>query len=319
MSIGIILASHGEFALGVKQTGDMIFGEQEQVDVCVLMPENSPEEFRRQVEQVLAKYSVDDELLCLVDLWSGTPFNQLNQLKEEGSRKIEIVSGLNIPMLLQAYSERFNPKASLNEIVQTISTVGVQGIKTSLGSTAADLPSNTAETEPSVVASVSNKMSELGISHVRLDERLIHGQVATLWLGKMGTTRVMIVDDGVVNDPIAKASLKAAVPGGIKLSILKTVTAAKRLKEGIYQDQKIMLLTKKIQTIFDLIDAGVPIESFNLGNASSREGTLQIKKSVFLTEAEIAKILELEKAGVVVTAQMVPMEEEKRFSQFYGK
>lgn len=46
MSIGIILASHGEFALGVKQTGDMIFGEQEQVDVCVLMPENSPEEFR---------------------------------------------------------------------------------------------------------------------------------------------------------------------------------------------------------------------------------------------------------------------------------
>ncbi|MDR4196760.1 PTS sugar transporter subunit IIB, partial [Bacillus cereus] len=48
-------------------------------------------------------------------------------------------------------------------------------------------------------------------------------------------------------------------------------------------------------------------------------GTLQIKKSVFLTEAEIAKILELEKAGVVVTAQMVPMEEEKRFSQFYGK
>ena len=297
----------------------MIFGEQEQVDVCVLMPENSPEEFRHQVEQVLAKYSVDDELLCLVDLWSGTPFNQLNQLKEEGSRKIEIVSGLNIPMLLQAYSERFNPKASLNEIVQTISTVGIQGIKTSLGSTAADLPSNTAETEPSVVASVSNKMSELGISHVRLDERLIHGQVATLWLGKMVTTRVMIVDDGVVNDPIAKASLKAAVPGGIKLSILKTVTAAKRLKEGIYQDQKIMLLTKKIQTIFDLIDAGVPIESFNLGNASSREGTLQIKKSVFLTEAEIAKILELEKAGIAVTAQMVPMEEEKRFSQFYGK
>lgn len=50
MSIGIILASHGEFALGVKQTGDMIFGEQEQVDVCVLMPENSPEEFRHQVE-----------------------------------------------------------------------------------------------------------------------------------------------------------------------------------------------------------------------------------------------------------------------------
>lgn len=67
----------------------------------------------------------------------------------------------------------------------------------------------------------------------------------------------MIVDDGVVNDPIAKASLKAAVPGGIKLSILKTVTAVKRLKEGIYQDQKIMLLTKKIQTIFDLIDAEI--------------------------------------------------------------
>ena len=80
-------------------------------------------------------------------------------------------------------------------------------------------------------------MDKLGIIHVRLDERLIHGQVATMWLGNLGITRVMIVDDGVVKDELAKASLKTAVPGGLRLSILKTETAAARLLEGIYQDQ----------------------------------------------------------------------------------
>lgn len=316
MSIGIILASHGDFAVGVKRTGDMIFGNQEKIETCVLMPDESIEKYRKKVEDTFTKFDTEDEILCLVDLWGGTPFNQINQIREESSRRIEIVSGLNIPMLLQAYGDRFNSSYTLTDIVKSISIEGKKGIKATIdindGYVKKQYKDNKQQT-------ISNKMSDLGIRHVRLDERLIHGQVATLWLGNLGASRVMIIDDNVVDDSITKASLKAAVPGGVKLSILKIETAASRLKEGVYQGQKVMIITKEIQTIFDLIELGVPIETFNLGNSSPKENTKQVKKSVYLTEKEINNILQLEKEGVVVTAQMVPMEEERSFSQFYGK
>lgn len=313
MSVVIILASHGEFAKGVKHTGDMIVGEQDLVEVCLLMPEDSPEAFGKRVEALMTKYQEPHELLFLVDLQGGTPFNQINQIREQTTQIVEIVTGLNIPMVIQAYGDRFNSALTATDIAVAITKEGLAGITTSAKAAVASQKRQ----QRGDMAMNDKKMSELGIQHIRLDERLIHGQVATLWLGKIGASRVMIVDDDIVADQVAKASLKAAVPGGIKLSILKTETAAKRLIQGVYKGQKVMILAKSIQTIFDLISAGVPIQTFNLGNSSLKEGTKQISKSVFLTEAEIMKILELEKQGVAVTAQMVPMEEAKRFSQFY--
>ncbi|MGG0740923.1 PTS mannose/fructose/sorbose transporter subunit IIAB [Niallia taxi] len=260
MEVGIILASHGDFASGIKQTGDMIMGTQDKVEVCLLHPEDSPKQFKSRLEAVVAAFDKEDEILFLVDLWGGTPFNQANQLVQQHAGKMEIVSGLNVPMLIQAYSERFIPNNSVTKIATIISAEGKDGIRSSVNQ-------NVLVNKEKITGGelmMDKKMSQLGILHVRLDERLIHGQVATLWLGNLGATRVMIVDDDIVNDPIAKASLQTAVPGGIKLSILKTETASLRLQLGLYQGQKVMVIAKEVQTIFDLIDSGVPIERFNL-------------------------------------------------------
>ena len=162
-------------------------------------------------------------------------------------------------------------------------------------------------------------MRELGIIHTRLDERLIHGQVATMWLGSLGATHVMIVDDQIVKDEIGKAALKAAVPCGIKLSILKTDTAVSRILNGSYTEQKVVIICKNIKTFLKMVDLGLPIRQLNLGNSCQKEGTIQVTKSVFLTPTEIERLEQLEKQGVEITAQMVPMEEPKPFSQLYRK
>lgn len=161
------------------------------------------------------------------------------------------------------------------------------------------------------------KMKALGIIHARLDERMIHGQVATLWSGNLGATRIMIVDDSVVSDEIAKASLKTAVPGGLKLSILKIETAVARILEGNYVGQKVFLIVPKVENLFALIEAGVPIEAFNLGNRSKKEGLemVAVSKSCFLTKEELEQCLALEKTGIKITSQMVPMEQAKPLSQ----
>ena len=85
--VGIILASHGEFATGIMQSGKMIFGEQENVKAVTLMPSEAPDDVKAKMKDAIASFDNQDEVLFLVDLWGGTPFNQANILFEEHKRK----------------------------------------------------------------------------------------------------------------------------------------------------------------------------------------------------------------------------------------
>ena len=110
--IGMILASHGDFAKGIFQSGGMIFGEQEKVQVVTLEPSAGPDSFRAELEKAIATFDKEDEILFLVDLWGGTPFNQANTLLDGNEDKYAIVTGLNLPMLLEAYGARMSMETS---------------------------------------------------------------------------------------------------------------------------------------------------------------------------------------------------------------
>ena len=72
MSIGIIIASHGEFAAGIHQSGSMIFGEQEKVQVVTFMPNEGPDDLYAKFNNAVAAFDAEDEVLVLADLWSGS-------------------------------------------------------------------------------------------------------------------------------------------------------------------------------------------------------------------------------------------------------
>lgn len=73
--VGIIIASHGEFANGILQSGEMIFGKQQDVVACTLISSEGPEDIKVEMEAAIASFESQDEVLFLVDLWGGTPFN----------------------------------------------------------------------------------------------------------------------------------------------------------------------------------------------------------------------------------------------------
>ena len=98
--VGIILASHGDFATGIMQSGSMIFGEQANVKAVTLQPSEGPNDLRAKMEKAIATFDNQDEVLFLVDLWGGTPFNQANGLIDGHEDKWAIVTGLNLPMLI---------------------------------------------------------------------------------------------------------------------------------------------------------------------------------------------------------------------------
>lgn len=148
----------------------------------------------------------------------------------------------------------------------------------------------------------------MGIIHARVDERLIHGQVATVWTNTVGAQRIMVVNDHAVKDQMQIGALKMAKPAGVKLSIMSKRKAIEKIKEGKYDNERVFLITKNIFDMAELIDHGVPLDTFNVGNISMKEGSRAIKKSVSLTEKDIKTLESLAGKGITITAQMIPSE-----------
>ncbi|WP_410613341.1 PTS sugar transporter subunit IIA [Amycolatopsis sp. lyj-109] len=97
MSVPIILAGHGRLPSGVGEAAEMILGPQSRLRVCELSPRDSPEEFGA---RVLALAGNAAGVLVLADLHGGSPFNAVRTLAA-GHSRLQLVSGLNLPMLLE--------------------------------------------------------------------------------------------------------------------------------------------------------------------------------------------------------------------------
>jgi PTS system mannose-specific IIB component len=156
----------------------------------------------------------------------------------------------------------------------------------------------------------------MAVVHARVDERLIHGQVAMVWTNMVGASRIIVVNDKAVKDEMIIAGLKMAKPAGVKLSILSKKRAVEKFAEDAYKDDKVFLITQNIQDMAYLIHEGLKISGINVGNVAKREGSRQIKKSVNLTEQDITDIKKLIDAGITVTAQMLPNESDQTILNF---
>ncbi len=148
-----------------------------------------------------------------------------------------------------------------------------------------------------------------GITHVRIDDRLIHGQVALLWSSGLGISRIIVINDEVANNEVQKAVLRMAAQGKINTSILNKETACTNILSGKYSTQKCMIILKNPKDALDLMDMGLDFDSINVGNMISKDPeAIQVKRSLKLSPDEIEQFKQLSNKGVTLTSQMVPEE-----------
>src|SRR5699024_3118348 len=126
--VGILVVSHGGFGDGIYQSGQMILGKQENVAHVLSKPGTGPYDVRAKMEKAIESFDSQDEVLCLVDVWGGTPFNQANNLVEQHKDKWAIVAGMNLPMVIEAYASRFSME-SAHEIAAHIIETAKDGVK----------------------------------------------------------------------------------------------------------------------------------------------------------------------------------------------
>ncbi|MDO4479545.1 MAG: PTS sugar transporter subunit IIB [Erysipelotrichaceae bacterium] len=86
----------------------------------------------------------------------------------------------------------------------------------------------------------------------RIDYRLLHGIVATMWAPQSGAQRVMVIDDKVANDPVIKESMRLGKPAGMACSIITLETAIKNFKAGKYDGHKVFVVCEKPETMLAL-------------------------------------------------------------------
>lgn len=157
------------------------------------------------------------------------------------------------------------------------------------------------------------------IVNIRIDDRLIHGQIAAAWVGHLKADRIMVVDEFAVKDKLQKMALKMACPSGIKLSILSAPKAVANINNGNYEGERVFVIIKSVKTAKDLIDSGLQVNSINVGNMSASKDTKPIKKAVNITNEEKDIFLELAEEGVEFTAQLVPTESPEDLIQLIRK
>lgn len=145
-----------------------------------------------------------------------------------------------------------------------------------------------------------------GIIHVRIDDRMIHGQVATQWSGRLNATRIMVINDSIMNDDMRKNVVRLAAPANVSTSILGKETALNNIKSGKYKGQRVLLICVSPMDINYLIDNGLPIKEVNVGNMAAREGTERIRPSINVTKEERTSFKQLIDRNVEVTVIPTP-------------
>lgn len=158
-----------------------------------------------------------------------------------------------------------------------------------------------------------------GIIHIRIDDRLLHGQVCAFWSNTLKLTRIMVANDEVAVDDIQKSVLRMAAPVGIRTSLIPLSTAVTNIMAEKYKGQRVLLILKGPKDALRLLDMGLPIKKINVGNMGGRENTKKYKKSVSLTPEEYNQFIEIDKRGVELVAQMVPEDPENSLMDYLKK
>ena len=292
----IILISHGSMAEGVKASLEMIVGKQDHVHVVALTPDGDNRQFE---EELLKKMkALNGSSLIIADLLGGTPCNVAlsNYLESEN---VEIIAGMSLPLVIEA---TLNSTATVKELIQA-ATTGIVDVKQKMKQTEIEKEPSLPKDNSQLYEAYKGKEN---IVNVRIDERLIHGQVAGIWAPSLHTQRIIVINDEAAADSLQKSSLRMAAPTSMRLSVLPVESAAKNIRSGKYGKQRLFLVFKNPTDVLRYLKAGGKLTHVNVGNMSYKEGSKDITKSIKVLDEEIDVFESIAAMDINVTAQLVP-------------
>ena len=156
------------------------------------------------------------------------------------------------------------------------------------------------------------------IKFVRVDQRLLHGQVAFSWSKFLGIDCILLASDALVKDELKMMAVKIAKPQNIKLVIKNIDDSIKAINSGATDKSKLFIICETIEEAARLAKETNGITSINLGGTRQSEDKKQISKAVFVSKEDEAVLADLLDRGIDINMQLVPNDTKTAYTKALG-
>lgn len=151
------------------------------------------------------------------------------------------------------------------------------------------------------------------IQFLRVDHRLLHGQVAFSWTQYLNADCILIANDQVMTDELRKTTIKLARPPAVRLVIKDIDASIEAIKSGVTDKYKLFIVVESVNDAWRLVSALPEIISINLGGIKASAGSKNIAKSINLLPDEIQQLKELQASGTEIEIRQVPDDRKQLF------
>lgn len=158
------------------------------------------------------------------------------------------------------------------------------------------------------------------VVHVRIDNRLIHGQVTVTWASSLNAEHIIVCNDKVAADPIQKIMLPAAARG-VKTSVLSVADTLAYCASPEAEKERIFIIAKFPADALALLDGGLKAEEINVGNQAPIPGTkfVMVTRTCAVTKEDAAIYREIANRGYFLTGRMMPGDPKTNFLDLLAK
>ena len=312
----ILIATHGKMASGIRYTAELIVGKMAEITTidAYVTPEDNVE---KKFEEYFAQHE-NDRIFVFTDLMGGSVNQKL--LGYSQKENVTLITGTNLPVLMQVMmADDDVTEEEIQEFIddarEELQVVDLGGEKKSPAKeNAAPAAEKSAPKKAPAPQSYNNSTAK--ITALRVDDRLIHGQVAMTWTKQLAVQGIVVANDEAANDNTQKMALKMAVPGGIK-SLIKPVDEAIRILNNPKASRmRILVLTRTVKDALKIRQSVGEIGFLNVGNTGRFDGIdvsekLVLTPTIMLTKAEQQALKDLVALDPKTCMQQVPNDEQK--------
>ncbi|MDV7023829.1 PTS mannose transporter subunit IIAB [Atlantibacter subterraneus] len=323
MTIAIVIGTHGWAAEQLLKTAEMLLGEQENVGWIDFVPGENAETLIEKYTAQLSKLDTRQGVLFLVDTWGGSPFNAASRIVVDKEHH-EVIAGVNIPMLVETLMAR-DDNPSFDELVALAVETGREGVKALKAKPVEKAAPAAAPTAAAAAPKAATPAKPMGpddymvIGLARIDDRLIHGQVATRWTKETNVSRIIVVSDEVAADTVRKTLLTQVAPPGVTAHVVDVAKMIRVYNNPKYARERVMLLFTNPTDVERVVEGGVNITSVNIGGMAYRQGKTQVNNAVSVDSNDIDAFNKLNARGIELEVRKVSNDQKLKMMDLLRK
>ena len=157
------------------------------------------------------------------------------------------------------------------------------------------------------------------IKLVRLDFRLIHGQVIAKWFGQIMGNEIVIIDDDLSQDSFMASIYEMSAPVDSKVHVYSVEDAVKKVEDGTFASGKVLVLFKNVDQVFKAVEKSFKIDELQIGGLGSAPGRINVYGPITLDDHDASLLKKIADQGTNIYLQQVPEEAKMTFSKVLEK